>query len=936
MVRFTPLGGASEIGGSCALLEAFGMRLVIDAGIRPGVTEGKYPDFERITDGGDIDAILVTHAHADHTGALPLLHRLYPDVRVFATAPTVRIARTLLRDSVNIMDREWEGSVDFTLEDVDSLIRASVPVDFNTPTVVASNDEAQVTVKFVRAGHILGAAMLAIEVEELLTERIERILISGDISMFDQPTIRGTAVEEVRDFRPSLFVCEGTYGTDVHNDMALEEARFVERVAKVLRRDGRVLIPAFAVGRAQNVALILKDAFENPKKYGRILGDPDFSMPEAMVVIDGMCRSIADQYSAFRNLLRDDLQERRSEHVFYDASGILRPVRSSLERRDYTQAPGPIVYISSSGMLIGGPSVAYARALAPEENSAILLCGYQDEESPGRALINLTRKNSGQEYPVARLGGKDVEVRCEVDQYGLSAHSDADDIMSMFEAVKPMRMLLVHGTPTRLAALQQKLKDRATEIGLESLIEIAHKDEAVEVDGAERFDEPAFMHSAHELSNWAQKVLTGRALHGTSEITPSSSWVNASLLTGRERPLTDEEVARLDTTSEGRHMLGPDEVAMARESLMIGKGLLWGEQTIGPEVHYVPKLPKIVRCLDCQEYFPKDDPRVQSRICPSCDSNTGFGVPKRQQASLEEIITYTRNRTRVQHRIKPDDVRKHSNRVKKMGIAVGDLVLFVSGSREHIRLVPAVLRERDKSGYDAIAPSATDPYVGFNQIMARVGAWPSPAGLGLEPSPREVQLLDAVARGVSALTVEYLLRAHRPNGGGGAPRDSAKALMSLWQNIPPGSVSPMAASLASVLLANWSPGTVMQVTVDDLVDLFGGSSAASPMIVLNALRELVRGGFLQMREMDSGALQLQWSANAQANLKTRPDTTLIFRELGPSFQALLRRAFESALGEIRDQGILEEYRSRDPFVFQTDYTPMVKSPAEPKALKAAD
>lgn len=915
MVRFTPLGGASEIGGSCAILEAFGLRLVVDAGVRPNARENKYPDFDKITRRGPVDAVLVTHAHADHTGALPILHRLIPDVPVFATPPTIRIARTLLRDSVTIMERDWEGDVDFSLEDVDSLVRAFVPVDYNTPTVVASTDTARATVNFVRAGHILGAAMLAIEFEDLSSGRIERVLMSGDISTFHQPTIPPADIEAVRGFRPSLFVCEGTYGTEIHNDMALEEAKFVERVAQVLERGGKVLIPAFAVGRAQNVVLLLRDAAETPAKYARRLGRPNFTFPKSMVVIDGMCRSIAEEYSAFRHLLQESLQD-RDEHVFYDSTGFIRPVRNANERKDFTKMPGPMVFVSSSGMLTGGPSVAYARALAEDPKSAILLCGYQDEESPGRALMRLTRTREGAEYPETNLGGVQVQIRCEVDQYGLSAHSDSEGIRELFEAVQPLRLALVHGTPTRLADLQRKLEDYAKSVGMQVLIEVAHREETIEVDGTERFDEPAFTRATTVLPNWAQRVLTGRAAHGSSEMSASSAWVNASLLIGRERPLTDEEVARLDSLFEGRHLLGPDEVAMAREAMRLGQGLFWGHRRVGPEHMFMPTLPSMVECIECGAQYNEGDPAILAGDCPRCGSRR-FSAPRKQEAALHHLIRMIQERVRLHRRGDEFGLAFHKERAGRMGVGVGDLVLFVTGMQDFIRLVPAVLREEKDDGFVAIAPGATDPFVSYSQIVARVGPWPSPMGMGLAPSPAEIRLLDALGRGVSALTVEYLLSSRQPDGGEGGIQDRGKALMSLWSQVPQGNVSPLAASLASVILVSWHPATIVQCTVEDLVDLLGGEAMVSPMMVVTALRELVERGLLQMRDVD-GALQLQWTLSAQQTLQARSDTAMVFRALGPAFQRLLREAYQRSIIEIERLGILDEYRRRDPFVFSID------------------
>lgn len=932
MVRLTLLGGASEIGGSCAVLEAFGLRVVVDAGLRPNARtrEQRYPDFERIAREGPIDAILVTHAHVDHTGGLPLLHRLFPDVRIFATTPTVRIARTLLRDSVALMERDWEGDVDFTIEDIDALVRAWVPVDFKVPVLVASNERARLTVSFIHAGHIFGAAMLAMEFQDLKTGAIERVLHSGDFCLFDQPTIPGADIEFVHNFRPSLFVCEGTYGVDTHDDMAIEQARFVARVAEVLRRGGKVLIPAFAVGRAQNVALILKDAMENPARIRRILGEPDFAFPRALILMDGMCRTIADEYSAFRHWLRPELQNTGSDHIFYDSSGHIRPVRNPTERQRLLRLPGPMVIISSSGMLTGGPSVTYAAELAGDSKNAILLCGYQDEESPGRMLERLSRARENPTEERVVFLGKPVEVRCEVDRYNLSAHADANEIDRLVEAVQPLKTVLVHGTPVRLAALQKRLETNAATAGRSGLVEVGHIGETIEADGSERFDEPRFGMIEGGMPSWAQKVLTGRASLGASELTSINAWVMASLRMGRNRPLTDEEIARLDTMIENWRLLDPSEVAHARESIRLSEGLLWAKRRMGPETFFVPTLPRMVECLACGARYSPGDSRLLPQIngtqdsnpnkpvkafsgdtaCPSCGTRGRFTTPRALEGSLREIVHLTQERVRLQRRMSPDRVVTERERLRALGVGIGDLVLFVSGARNYIRLLAGVTLEEQDTAYRMLAPGASDSVVGINQIVARVGPWPWPSGTALAPSPTEVQLLDTLNRAISALAIEHW----QEHGADSQIRDRGSALFALWAQVTQGGLSPLGASLGSVLLVSFRSDSIVQCRIEDLVALLGGPTRANPAMVAAGLRELVQAGLIQMRDIDGG-IEFQWTSVADSTLRAHPDTAMVFQRLGPAFSRLLRLAFQQAMDEVNRIGLLEEYRRRNPFVF---------------------
>lgn len=863
VVRLMPLGGANEIGGSCMLLEIMGARIVIDAGLRPGAQDNRYPDFGQIEEGGVPDALLLTHAHVDHTGGLPIFHRRFPSVRAYATPPTIRIARTILEDSVSIMerDRDWEGDVDFTREEVAAMARAFTPVAFRTPTIVAARGSVRVTAEFVPAGHILGAAMIAIEAEDLDSGQVERTLISGDISTFEQPTIPGVDVERVRGFRPSLFVCEGTYGADEHEDFSVEEARFVERVAGVLDRGGKVLIPAFAVGRAQNVALILRWGRENPDEVARLLGREQFSVPDAMVFIDGMCRAIADQYSAFRDLLNPELLDRSpAEHVFYDSAGIVRPVTSSRERQTLIEMDGPMVFIASSGMLTGGASVSYAQALAGDERNAILLCGYQDEESPGWALRKMTRRPGG-EAPTVTLGGQEVAIECEVAQYNLSAHSDAQGIEDLVRAVEPARVVLVHGTPARLAALQVRLEEAVRAHGMETVVEVSHKGEAVEVARPARARGARFSEKAPVPDTWEQRVLTGRASHGHLSLLPTSAWVTAALRHGRRRALSVEEVARLETLMGAVGVLGPGDVAGARAALTSGEGVVWQTERVGKDMLHVAGTPE-----------------------------RDLGIAALAEAVKDRVVHAPRRAANLD---------AHWVRVRQMGVRAGDLILFLAGSSDNLRLLPAVTVEEVDYGFNCVAPGVFDGGVAVNQIVSKVGAWPEPVGLGQPPSLADIRLLGGVEQALGTFALQQVVEEMR---GREVSRSETsllgKGLAMIWSRVVEGQLSREAATLGSLLLVRWGDDEAVGLRLRDLADLM----QEPEMLVSAALGELVQGGYLSYR-LDGERLVIEWTEEAFRDLSGLPDADLILAELGPSFETLLRRAFLDSIEQIQSQGL---------------------------------
>lgn len=442
-MKITFLGGADEVGASGILVETAGRRVLVDCGIRPspkahaGLESDQLPDLsllERST--GKLDAILVTHAHTDHTGALELVLERFPDIPVYATAPTLALTRVLHHDSRRIMQTRLDEEGELPLFDdvaVQRLLAAMVPVPFRSRLAIAEGLAAT----YFPAGHIAGAAMIGLESDEC------RLLISGDISISPQRTVDGAKPPA---FHPDVFIVESTYGGRLHANRAVQERKFVETIAEVTAAGGKVLIPAFALGRAQEILLILSEY----QRRGEL--------PTTPIWADGMVRAICRAYPTFGDALPLALQEQGAQFF----SGNIRPVASNDQRNAIIWEPGPAVIVASSGMLAGGPSLSYARALASKPEHAILLTGYQDEESPGHRLQKLGERGSGS----IRLGAQTVDVRCRVATYSLSAHADESQIINLTEALNPDRVYLVHGDLSARLSLEKALSARQRSVHL--------------------------------------------------------------------------------------------------------------------------------------------------------------------------------------------------------------------------------------------------------------------------------------------------------------------------------------------------------------------------------------------------------------------------------------------------------------------------------------
>jgi len=431
------LGGASGVGASCLAIELAEQWFVVDAGVRVDHKADPLPDLAQL-EGKHIRAIFVTHAHADHIGALPLLHRAFPTTPIFTSRGTALLMEVMLADALKIMAKRAVEEMELPLypeELVSGMLMQVRPMPIEEPLTLPML--RGITIHASRAGHIAGAVSLGFKATG------GSIVVSGDISSTPQRTVLGATPPPFKNC--DLLVLEATYGSRLHPNRQAEEQRLAQAVAEGLAHGGHVLIPCFGLGRGQEILLLLQAAQEQ----GQI--------PEFPIYVDGLVRRVCTTYQLLPEFLTPRLQRQMRKGYLPFTGPNITFVRDEKERERILVGP-PACILSSSGMLTGGPSAWYAARLAANPNASILITGYQDEESPGKKLLDLAEHKQN----TLELGGQQVQVQCSVDKYSLSAHADGGELASYASSLNPRRVALVHGDEEARLALRSLL--RGTEV----------------------------------------------------------------------------------------------------------------------------------------------------------------------------------------------------------------------------------------------------------------------------------------------------------------------------------------------------------------------------------------------------------------------------------------------------------------------------------------
>lgn len=446
-MRITNLNPAPDIGASAWLLEVDGCRLLMDAGTHPK-REGRdaLPLYHKLPPGTDADAIALTHCHHDHVGSLPVALRHFPNAHVLMTELSYFIIERVLHNSVNVMTRQREefGIQEYPLythDEVDEIAPLFQGFRHGREVEWASFEKLErgrpsPTLEFLDAGHTLGAAGL------MVRGAWRSLFYTGDVSFGDQTLIRGARFDDVRADVLLLETTRGAKATPPGWSREAEIARLEETIVATLARKGSVLIPAFALGRTQEILAILA-LLQRQKR-----------IPRQPIYIGGLGRVFTEIF---------DLEAHRA-HRNHSALRLTESLHLQVMGKHELEAMRPAggrIYVLTSGMM-AERTAAHDLTLrfAADERNTICFVGYTDPETPGGRL---RAAQPGETFFFSRSGGE-LTLRCAVEAFDLTGHALREELLDFVGAVDPRAVVLAHGDDAARAWFAEQIPLRHPQV----------------------------------------------------------------------------------------------------------------------------------------------------------------------------------------------------------------------------------------------------------------------------------------------------------------------------------------------------------------------------------------------------------------------------------------------------------------------------------------
>ncbi|KRH93732.1 putative beta-lactamase fold-containing exonuclease [Pseudoloma neurophilia] len=426
-LKITPLGAGSEVGRSCIHISYKSFELLLDCGIHPAYTGiGSLP-FLDLIDLSKIDAIFITHFHLDHAGALPYLtEKTNFKGQVFMTHPTKAILRWLLNDYIRIINAN--SDLDFyTEEDLNNCYEKIISIDYHQ-----SVNLKNLKITALNAGHVLGAAMFLIEND------IFKLLYTGDYSTEEDRHLKGADItwlekyENQTDHILDVLICESTYGVQCHLPRDEREKRFTSIISDIVLRGGKCLLPVFALGRAQELLLILEDYWERNQKLQKI----------PIYYASALATRCLSVYQAYAHMMKINISK--------DAFSF-KHIKNLKNMEDHL-IKNACVVMASPGMLQNGLSRELFEMWCEDPKNGTVIAGYSVQGTLAKEILNEPKE-------IISLAGNKLKLNMKVDYVSFSAHVDFVQNSTFIEKCRPKTVMLVHGEANEMGRLKTAIEN---------------------------------------------------------------------------------------------------------------------------------------------------------------------------------------------------------------------------------------------------------------------------------------------------------------------------------------------------------------------------------------------------------------------------------------------------------------------------------------------
>ncbi|KAH6937252.1 hypothetical protein HPB50_026206 [Hyalomma asiaticum] len=435
LLLIRPLGAGQEVGRSCIMLEFKGKRIMLDCGIHPGMSGLDALPYVDLIEADEIDLLLVSHFHLDHCGALPwFLQKTTFKGRCFMTHATKAIYRWLLADYIKVSNIGTEQML-YSEADLESSMEKIETINFHE-----EKDVNGIRFWCYNAGHVLGAAMFMIEIAGV------KVLYTGDFSRQED---RHLMAAEIPNIHPDVLIIESTYGTHIHEKREEREARFTGLVHDIVNRGGRCLIPVFALGRAQELLLILDEYWSNH--------------PELHDIPIYYASSLAKKCMAVYQTYVNAMNERIRRQITINNPFVFKHI-SNLKSIEHFEDIGPCVVMASPGMMQSGLSRELFESWCTDPKNGVIIAGYCVEGTLAKTILSEPEE-------ISTMVGQKLPLKMSVDYISFSAHTDYQQTSEFIRTLKPPHIILVHGEQNEMGRLKAAIV-REYEDDLETRIEV--------------------------------------------------------------------------------------------------------------------------------------------------------------------------------------------------------------------------------------------------------------------------------------------------------------------------------------------------------------------------------------------------------------------------------------------------------------------------------